>query len=246
MGDTAMGEKVNIRVPTGNFGNFLAAHYAKRMGLPVGRLICASNINNVLADFIETGVYDRRREFYLTSSPSMDILISSNLERLLFELCGSDDGLVREMMSALSRDGVYSISGEALETLQSEFAGGFCDEQGTRGAIRQMFDRYRYLCDTHTAVAVDVYERYVSRTQDNTKTLIASTANPYKFAKSILPAFMDVDQEMGEFAQAKELSRLTGTKIPQQLAELEGAVPRFAQVCGRDGMEQVVRETLGV
>ena len=245
-GDVKIGEKINVCVPTGNFGNILAAYYAKRMGLPIEKLICASNINKVLADFIETGVYDRRREFVLTSSPSMDILISSNLERLLFALCDEDDKLITELMTALSSNGVYTIPKEMLEKLQAEFVGDFCDEDRTQSTIREVLEEHDYLCDTHTAVAVNVYKRYAERTGDTTKTVIASTANPYKFAKSILPALEDVAPETSEFDQLRRLCERTGMPIPPQILALEQEKVRFEKVCERGEMPDFVRKALGV
>jgi threonine synthase len=245
-GEIALGDKINICVPTGNFGNILAAYYAKHMGLPVAALICASNINNVLTDFIHTGVYDRRREFVLTSSPSMDILISSNLERLLFALHDQDDSAVADMMKQLSENGHYKIADRALERLQSEFYGGFCDEAQSAAAIKTTFEKYGYLCDTHTAVAVAVYGQYLEQTGDNTKTVIASTASPYKFAGSILGALQGDAGETDEFAQVQRLQELTGTNIPAGIAELAGKPVRFANACTCGEMEQVVLQFLEV
>ena len=245
-GDIKLGEKVNVCVPTGNFGNILAAYYAKGMGLPIEKLICASNVNNVLTDFINTGVYDRRRDFVLTSSPSMDILISSNLERLLFALAGEDDKIVSGLMTALTNDGVYTIPAPMLEKLQAEFVGGFCDEENTGKTIREVLDEHGYLCDTHTAVAVNVYKRYAERTGDSTKTIITSTANPYKFSNSILPALKEVPAGTSEFEQLRELNKLTGMAIPPQLLELEGAAVRFEAVCPREEMAAFVQKSLDV
>ena len=163
-GKLAKGERFNVAVPTGNFGNILAAVYAKRMGVPIGRLICASNRNNVLTDFIRTGVYDRNREFHTTSSPSMDILISSNLERMLYHLYDNDADAVRDLMEQLKRNGKYTVSAEVLKRLQAEFSGGFCDDEATADTIASMFRDHRYLCDTHTGVAVNVYRQYVEQT----------------------------------------------------------------------------------
>jgi threonine synthase len=245
-GEITPGESVNFVVPTGNFGNILAAYYAKHMGLPVNKLICASNINNVLTDFIETGVYDRRREFVLTSSPSMDILLSSNLERLLFALCDEDDKLVADLMHSLGESGVYTIPDAAKQKLQSEFVGGFCDEEGTRTAIRETFERHNYLCDTHTAVAVGVYKAYRQRTGDTTKTIIACTANPYKFAASILPVFEQAAAGTGEFEQIRRLEEITGAEVPGQLLSLEDAEERFSDVCNRDEMAAQMRKMTGI
>ena len=182
------GDPVNIVVPTGNFGNILAAYFAKHCGLPVGKLVCASNRNNVLTDFITTGTYDRNRGFYVTTSPSMDILISSNLERLLYLLCGRDDKVLRGYMEALAKTGKYTVGADVLAKLQSEFAAGCADDAATAAAIRGVYRETGYLCDTHTAVAVNVYRDYAAKTGDRTPTVIASTASPFKFANSVLPA----------------------------------------------------------
>ena len=182
------GDPVNVVVPTGNFGNILAAYFAKHCGLPVGKLVCASNRNNVLTDFITTGTYDRNRGFYVTTSPSMDILISSNLERLLYLLCGRDDKVLRGYMEALAKTGKYTVGADVLAKLQSEFAAGCADDAATAAAIRGVYRETGYLCDTHTAVAVNVYRDYAAKTGDRTPTVIASTASPFKFANSVLPA----------------------------------------------------------
>ncbi len=178
-GELQMGETLNVVVPTGNFGNILAAYYAKQMGVPLGKLICASNINKVLTDFINTGVYNRNREFYATCSPSMDILISSNLERLLYLLNGEDDAQLREWFTALSETGTYEVTDAVKTALQKDFFGGFCDDAATKATIHQVYETYGYTCDTHTAVAVKVYQDYRKATGDTTKTLIASSASPY-------------------------------------------------------------------
>ena len=214
------GDKFNVVVPTGNFGNILAAYYAKQMGIPIGKFICASNKNNILTDFIETGVYDRNRSFYTTTSPSMDILISSNLERLLFHLYDENEEKVAELMNALSKYGVYKIDADVKAKLTEEFFGGFCDDEGTKATIKKMFDECNYLCDTHTAVAVNVYEQYVEKTGDKTPTVIASTASPYKFAASVLPAVYDGEMPSDEFSMVEKLSSVTNTKIPTPLAGL--------------------------
>lgn len=244
--EIALGDTLNIAVPTGNFGNILAAYYAKKMGLPLGKLICASNINNVLTEFISTGVYDRRREFVLTSSPSMDILISSNLERLLFALYDEDDAAVAGLMRQLSEQGVYTVSDKVRKKLQDDFVGGFCDEQTTARTIRDTFQQYSYLLDTHTAVAKAVHSTYVSETGDTTKTLIASTANPYKFAGSILSALTGEASALDEFDQAQEISRLTGTDIPPQILGLQQRQVRFDTNCAKSGMKQYVCDKLGI
>ncbi len=185
-GQISMGDRVNFCVPTGNFGDILAAYYAKRMGLPVGKLICASNRNHVLTDFLRTGVYDRNRPFHTTSSPSMDILISSNLERLVFDLSHKNDAQVRLYMESLTKEGRYQVSDEILAALQEQFWGGFCDEAGTTDAIGRYYKQYRYLMDPHTAVAANVLEQYRRATGDQTRTVLVSTASPYKFCDSVL------------------------------------------------------------
>lgn len=227
-GEIAMGEKINIAVPTGNFGNILAAYYAKHMGLPVGRLICASNRNNVLTDFIETGVYNCQRAFYTTASPSMDILISSNLERLLYALYGGDATAVTALMQALSEQGAYTVSAAVKARLHEEFYGGFCSEERTRETIRNTWVENEYLMDTHTAVGLAVRDEYQNKTGDNTKTLVASTANPYKFSQSILYALRGVPCDLEEFTQAEMLAKLTRTEIPRQILELREKQVRFA------------------
>ncbi len=244
--EIALGDTLNVVVPTGNFGNILAAYYAKRMGLPIGRLVCASNVNNVLTDFIQTGQYNRNREFYMTSSPSMDILISSNLERLLFALYEEDDKQVAQLMDSLAKTGSYTVSNVVKEKLNAEFFGGYCDEASTSQTIRTVFHTYDYLCDTHTAVAKKVHEDYVAQTGDKTKALIASTASPYKFSASILAALTQTTWDMDEFAQAKELSNHTKTQIPQQILDLENKSVRFESSCATQQMTQVVAQTLGI
>lgn len=240
-----LGEKVNVCVPTGNFGNILAAYYAKRMGLPFGKLICASNKNKVLTDFIRTGVYDKNRDFYPTISPSMDILISSNLERLLFELCGRNDKQVREWYEALAAKGSFTLPENVKAALQTEFYGGYCDDEQTSGAIREVFEKYSYLCDTHTAVAVKVYEDYIKETGDDRRTIIASTANPYKFAPSVLEAVC-ADTSGDEYEQAAHLAELSGMEIPAQLASLKEKEVRFSGVIARDNIRSEVVKMLGL
>ena len=245
-GELAAGERFNIAVPTGNFGNILAAYYSKKMGLPVGRLICASNRNNVLTDFINTGIYDRRREFFTTSSPSMDILVSSNLERLLHSLTGEDSAAVTSLMSALAREGVYAVPAQALSALKSDFYGGFCNEAETTATIKDTFQSLGYLCDPHTAVAVKVHREYADKTGDTAKTLIASTASPFKFAGSVLAAITGQLGGGGEFAQLAKLAAITGISLPPQIAELENLPVRFGHTCEKDELERVVLETLGL
>ncbi len=240
-----LGEPVNVAVPTGNFGNILAAYYAKKMGLPVKKFICASNANNVLTDFIATGVYNRNRDFFTTISPSMDILISSNLERLLFALSGEDDTLVDNLMADLSQKGSYVLPDTMREELKREFFGGCCSDKQTKKTISRIFEEYSYLCDPHTAVAVEVYSQYRRQTGDETKTILASTASPYKFASSVLEALGE-PVEGDEFAQLERLSALSGMEVPAALGELGKKPVRFTGSCSKDEMEARVYEMLGV
>ena len=228
-GEIQPGEKVNFCVPTGNFGDILAGEYARRMGLPVNKLICASNRNNVLTDFFESGVYDDNRPFYQSMSCSIDILISSNLERLLFELANRDDALVREWMRGLKEKGMYALPESALDELKKTFSAGWCTEEDTLETIRRMFDQTGYLMDPHTAVAQCVYERYAAKTGDTTKTVLLSTANPYKFASDVLGAFETAGED--DFANADRLQALTGAPIPKGMSELLGKPERHLDVC---------------
>ncbi len=243
-GEIAMGETVNVTVPTGNFGNILAAYYAKLMGLPVGKLICASNRNRVLTDFIRTGVYDRNRDFYTTTSPSMDILISSNLERLLYQLCGRDDAVIRDWFGKLASEGKYTVSDSVKEKLQADFWGGFCDDEQTAATIRKTFEDYGYLCDTHTAVAVKVYQDYTAETGDKSKCIIASTASPYKFNDAVLTAISDEEIPADPFEQAEMLSRISGTTPPASLMELKTKKVRFTDSVEKEQMVEKVKEML--
>ena len=243
-GEIVPGEEVNVVVPTGNFGNILAAYYAKHMGVPFGTLICASNQNNVLTDFLDAGIYDRNRDFYATTSPSMDILISSNLERLLFDLSGRDDEAIREWFGALAEDGEYEVSDEVKEHLADEFFGGFCDDEDTRDVIGRTFEKYGYICDTHTGVAVKVYEDYLEATGDERKTIIASTASPYKFNDSVLAAISDEEIPADPFDQAARLHELTGLEIPQSLLALKDKPIRFTESISREEMVEAVKKML--
>ena len=235
----------NIVVPTGNFGNILAAYYAKKMGIPVNRLICASNKNNVLTDFIKTGTYDRNRSFFTTISPSMDILISSNLERMLFELSGNNDKEVAGYQADLSANGTFTVSDEIKEKLQSLFFGGCCDDKATIATINKYFTEYGYLCDTHTAVALNVYEQYMEQTGDIRPTVIASTASPYKFAASVLSAVSEKTAD-SEFATVKLLESETSTEAPAPIKALENAKVRFNELCEKDEMLTAVYKALGI
>lgn len=241
-----LGEKINIVVPTGNFGNILAAYYAKKMGIPVNKLICASNSNNVLTDFLNTGVYDRNRKFYTTISPSMDILISSNLERLLYYICGEDDSQIREWFTALSENGRYEVSDTVKNILKEEFCAGYCDDMQTKACIKEQYDKYSYTCDTHTAVAVKVYEDYKAKTGDETKTVIASTASPYKFSNSVLEALGEFDSEMDEFELVDKLFETSKLEIPASLAELKDKEIRFKDTIDKTDMKNFVLKTLDI
>jgi threonine synthase len=243
--DDYLKDGFNIVVPTGNFGNILAAFYAKKMGVPVNKLICASNANNVLTDFINTGKYDRNRNFFTTISPSMDILISSNLERMLFELCGNDDKKVSAWQNDLSNSGSFTVDEDVKAKMGELFWGGCCDDTNTLKTIEKYFKEYGYLCDTHTAVALNVYEQYVKETGDNKATVIASTASPYKFAKSVLSA---VSNETGkdEFDTVKLLSSKTATEIPEPIKALENATVRFKEICEKDKMLESVYSALKI
>ncbi len=245
-GEINMGDKINIVVPTGNFGNILAAFYAKHMGVPVNKLICASNSNNVLTDFLNTGVYDRNRHFYTTISPSMDILISSNLERLLYHLSGEDDSAVKDWFGKLAQCGKYEVSDFVKTALKDEFYAGFCDDTQTKECIKELFDKYSYTCDTHTAVAVKVYMDYVKETGDNTKTVIASTASPYKFSGSVLDAIGAYDDSKDEFALVDILEEKSGLSVPQSIKALKDKNIRFNDVISREELENYVTKLLGV
>lgn len=244
-GEVELGEKINIVVPTGNFGNILAAYYAKEMGVPINKLVCASNANNVLTDFLKTGTYDRNRSFYTTVSPSMDILISSNLERLLFLLSGMDDKLTADWMSQLSKNGCYKVSDDVFEKLSAVFEAGCCDDEGTKKCISDTYGKYGYLCDTHTAVAVSVYNDYIAESGDLTPCVIASTANPFKFSKAVLDAVHPgMSEGMDEFDMVLGLHVETGEECPAQLANLKDKTPRFTGCCKKEDMEQVVFDML--
>ncbi len=235
----------NIVVPTGNFGNILAAYYAKKMGVPVNKLICASNANNVLTDFINTGKYDRNRSFFTTISPSMDILISSNLERMLFELSGNDDREVAKMQNDLSESGIFTANEEIKAKMGELFWGGCCDDKATLETIKELFSEYGYLCDTHTAVAMNVYKQYVKTTGDDRATVIASTASPYKFANSVLSAVSDKKAE-SEFDTVRLLAEETKTEIPEPIKALENANVRFKEICEKEDMLKAVYKALGI
>lgn len=236
------GEPVNIVVPTGNFGNILAAYYAGQMGIPVGKLICASNKNKVLTDFFNTGVYDINREFYLTNSPSMDILISSNLERLLYHLSGNDGAEIKSLMEALETEKKYEVGAKIKEGLAS-FYGGFASVEDTNATIGAMYEEHGYLMDTHTAVAYKVYQDYVAETGDGTPTLIASTASAYKFADSVAKS-IGLGEEANGFEYVKSLAAKTGVRIPAGLKDLENKPVRHTGVIEVPEMAKAVEESV--
>lgn len=244
-GEIAYGDLLNVIVPTGNFGNILAAYYAKMMGVPLGKLICASNINKVLTDFIRTGVYNRNRQFYPTTSPSMDILISSNLERLLYLLTGEDDAQIREWFTALAEKGTYEVTDAVKAKLTEQFYGGFCDDAETKATIAELYQKYGYTCDTHTAVAVKVYEDYCKETGDTTKTLIASTASPFKFSASVLDALGKKPADgTDEYDMVELLHEVSSMEIPQSLAALKTKPRRFDGSIDKSEMQQFVLQEL--
>ena len=246
-GRIALGDEINVVVPTGNFGNILAAYYAKNMGLPIKKLVCASNSNNVLTDFLTTGEYNKNRDFFTTTSPSMDILISSNLERLLYHVSGEDDSLVKELMASLASDGKYEVSTALFENIKALFAAGFCDEKSVDNTIKAQFDNFSYLCDTHTAVAVKVYENYVKETGDDIPTVIDSTASPYKFSKSVLTAVLGGNTpDLDEFDMVDELSAKTNTQPPAPIKALKNKTVRFTEVCDKENMSEMVFKLLNI
>ncbi len=236
------GEEINIVVPTGNFGNILAASYAKRMGLPVGKLICASNQNKVLFDFFETGSYDRNRPFFLSSSPSMDILISSNLERLIRDIAGSDKK-TKELMQRLSREGKYDITEEMGKKL-SGFYAGYASEEETLHRIKELYETDHYVIDPHTAVASHVCRQYKDHTKDTAKCLIASTASPYKFPGSVIDAIAPGKKSEDPFEQVKLLKELSGVEIPKAVTELMDAEILHNALCEKEEMQKVVEDFL--
>lgn len=244
-GEIKHGEEINVVVPTGNFGNILAAFYAKQMGIPIGKFICASNENKVLYDFFQTGCYDRNREFVLTNSPSMDILISSNLERLIYRIAGNNAEKNKTMMEALNKDGKYEITEEMKGRLQ-EFYGNYASEEETAKTIKNMYEETGYVLDTHTAVAASVYEKYVRETGDMRKTVIASTASPFKFTRSVMNAIDKKYDRMGDFELVDELSRIGQLSIPRAIEEIRTAPVLHHRVAESEAMPEVVREILGV
>ncbi len=240
------GDKINVVVPTGNFGNILAAYYAKKMGLPIAKFICASNENNVLTDFIKTGEYNKNREFHTTISPSMDILISSNLERFLYDLCDCDDSVISDWMNKLNTEGSYKVSDDVFAKLSALFDADCANDQETIATIKECYDKNGYVMDTHTAVAKCVYDKFVEKTGDSTKTIIASTASPFKFNQSVLIALEGHNSVVGmdEFSLLERLSDISDMQIPASLAELKTKPQIFDQVIEKEQMKQVINEFL--
>lgn len=244
-GEIQIGEKINITVPTGNFGNILAAYYAKELGVPVGKFICASNENKVLYDFFETGCYDRNREFMLTSSPSMDILISSNLERLIYRIGGNDPDKNRSMMDSLAKTGKYEITEEMRQNLK-EFYGNYASEEETAETIKKIYEDTGYVLDTHTAVAACVYEKYKAQSGDSTKTVIASTASPFKFTRSVMNAIDEKYDALTDFELVDKLSQIGGVKVPDAIEEIRTAPVLHDRICTAEEMPETVKKILGI
>lgn len=243
--EIADGEELNVTVPTGNFGNILAAYYAKQMGVPIGKLICASNENKVLFDFFQTGTYDRNRKFVLTSSPSMDILISSNLERLIYTISGQDAKKDSELMEQLKENGKYEITAEMKEKLK-DFAGGYATEEETKAAIHEVYKKTGYVMDTHTAVASHVSREYRKESGDNRKMLVASTASPYKFVRSVMSAIDETYAQMDEFALIDELEKASNMEVPCAIKEILHAEIRHTRECDADKMKDTVKDILEI
>ena len=243
--EIAEDEEINVVVPTGNFGNILAAYYAKNMGIPIAKLICASNENKVLYDFFQTGTYDRNREFVLTTSPSMDILISSNLERLIYKISGEDARKDTDLMTELKTKGSYAITGEMKANL-ADFAAGYATEEQVAKTIHDIYEDTGYVMDTHTAVAATVYKAYKEDSKDDRKTVIASTASPYKFAGSVMSAIDSKYKGQDDFKLIEELQKVSGTELPNAIKEIMNAEIRHNTECDVDQMEQTVKNILGV
>ena len=242
-GTVKNGEQINFCVPTGNFGNILAGFYARKMGLPIKRLICASNCNDVLTEFIDTGVYNKNRTFKTTISPSMDILVSSNLERLLFELSGENDTLVKEYMHSLADSGVYEVTPEIKDAVSATFSAGWSTDDETKATIRELFDNKGYLIDTHTAVACNVLQKYRNYSGDQTTTVVVSTASPFKFCDSVLDA-LGKDTSMGGLELIDSLEQTAGVRAPQPLKSLRGKEVRFDECVERTQMTEAVKRFL--
>ena len=243
MGEIKNGEALNFTVPTGNFGDILAGWYAMKMGLPVGHFVCASNDNKVLYDFFRTGEYNKNRAFHVTASPSMDILISSNLERLIYLSTGCDAEETKKRMEELSKDGKYSVTDE-MRARMADFVGGYADQAANAAEIKRLYDETGYMIDTHTGVASCVYHNYVKETGDTKKTVIASTASPYKFSRSVMEAIFGSEEGKGEFELIDEMEKASGVKIPQAIEEIRKAEIRHNRQCKPEEMEKTVSEIL--
>lgn len=241
-GEIGKDEKVNVVVPTGNFGNILAAYFAKQMGIPFGQLICASNDNKVLYDFFRTGIYDKNREFILTTSPSMDILVSSNLERLLYLSCGRDAKLTKALMDQLSAGGCYEIT-PSMREFMKDFCSGYANMKENAAQIRHIFEDTGYLVDPHTGVAAAVYEDYRKERGDNTKTIIASTASPYKFPKTVVEAVAGPVEDTDEMVLIGRLEEISGVPVPEAVRELSEKKIRHHLVCRPEEMKETVKST---
>jgi threonine synthase len=244
-GKISLGDKINIVVPTGNFGNILAAFYAKEMGLPVNKLICASNSNNVLTDFIKTGTYDRNRSFHTTISPSMDILISSNLERLIYRIAGNSAEKNAKLMASLKETGKYEIT-EDMKAELKDFYGNYATEAETADIIKAIYGDTGYIIDTHTAVAAKVYKKYKEATKDETKSVIASTASPFKFTRSVMNAIDPKYDAMGDFELVDELSKIGNVAVPNAIEEIRTAPVLHNTVVEVDEMTDAVKKFLGL
>jgi threonine synthase len=240
------GEQINVVVPTGNFGNILAAYYAKKMGIPIAKLICASNSNNVLTEFINTGIYDRNRQFYTTISPSMDILISSNLERLLYDISGCDDVKTRSWMDSLAKTGRYEVDDYLKKSIGEYFWAGCCDDERTMQSIKEIYTNNHYICDPHTAVAMNVWEQYRAATHDTAKTIIASTASPFKFSGDVLTAIYGEKPHEDEADLIAKIAELAMCRPPKQLEAIFGLEERFSQSCDREQLKDVIAKALNI
>ncbi|NLN03453.1 MAG: threonine synthase [Clostridiaceae bacterium] len=243
-----LGSKVNFVVPTGNFGNILACYYAMKAGLPVAKLICASNDNNILTDFFNTGTYDKNREFVTTISPAMDILVSSNLERLLYDISGEDDAFVSRCMTALKENGLYSVDKRTINSLNNFMWASYATEEETKDTIKNVYEKYNYLIDPHTAVGINVYDKYVISTGDMTKTICVSTASPFKFGKTVAESLFGPEaiEGMNEFEINRMLSERTNSPIPTPLMDLDKKKVVHNGVCDTSKMKDEVMKFLGI
>ena len=245
-GRLSWGQEVNFSVPTGNFGDILAGYYAKQMGLPIGKLLCASNANNVLTDFIKQGCYDARRPFYQTASPSMDILISSNLERLLYHITQGDTARVKQWMNELKQTGHYQVSADVMEKIQQTFYAGWIDDVQTSDTIQRVYNQHKYVLDPHTAVAWQIAADYYAENSDNRPCIVLSTASPFKFSDRVLSALTDtITADSSEFELLQQLAAVTGWKIPAGLSALKNMAIRHEQSCTPDEMQHMVAQILG-